>query len=557
MGSNHVSRTSTRFPAAKLRRSGTLARRPAVSVRAATTSASAGSWSSCNGLVARRSSARFPAAKLRRSGTLARRPAVSVRAATTSASAGSWSSCNGLVARRSSARFPAAKLRRSGTLARRPAVSVRAATTSASAGSWSSCNGLVARRSFTRFPAAKLQRYGTPARRPAVSVRAATTSASEGNSKNLPGSNRVAYRFRQTCQQTLDESPRLPGSYSPGRGVLLASHPVRYYPNAFPPVAPVATSAPPVIATPAIVASVQTPPTKQPSATTARTRESAEITRILGPLGIVVILVLVLLYFGRGGKRLSICSNCKAITITDGNPCLKCQREDSRRQAELEATLRRRQAELEATERVRQEKERRQRELDLRRQEFARNIRSLSFLQQLEPMTFQRLIWLAYERSGYAVTETPAGRDGGVDGFLKKDGHLYVLQCKRYRFDVGEPIVRDLFGTLHHHHAQGAILVTTGTISRPAKEFSEGKSIELVDGKALLALLDATEITAGLVPDSFVSNHTPRALQEQKICPKCGGELRRRKSRRGRPFIGCSNYPTCRYTAQVATPLRF
>ncbi len=35
-----------------------------------------------------------------------------------------------------------------------------------------------------------------------------------------------------------------------------------------------------------------------------------------------------------------------------------------------------------------------------------------------------------------------------------------------------------------------------------------------------------------------------------KVCPECGGALVRRQSKRG-PFIGCSNYPTCRYTAKV------
>ena len=30
-------------------------------------------------------------------------------------------------------------------------------------------------------------------------------------------------------------------------------------------------------------------------------------------------------------------------------------------------------------------------------------------------------------------------------------------------------------------------------------------------------------------------------------CPKCGGRLVSRKSKYG-PFLGCSNYPNCRYT---------
>jgi DNA topoisomerase-1 len=34
-------------------------------------------------------------------------------------------------------------------------------------------------------------------------------------------------------------------------------------------------------------------------------------------------------------------------------------------------------------------------------------------------------------------------------------------------------------------------------------------------------------------------------------CPRCGGELVTRRGRRG-PFVGCSNYPQCTYTAQIS-----
>ena len=32
-----------------------------------------------------------------------------------------------------------------------------------------------------------------------------------------------------------------------------------------------------------------------------------------------------------------------------------------------------------------------------------------------------------------------------------------------------------------------------------------------------------------------------------EMCPECGKELVRRKSRFGTTFIGCSNYPKCKY----------
>lgn len=39
-------------------------------------------------------------------------------------------------------------------------------------------------------------------------------------------------------------------------------------------------------------------------------------------------------------------------------------------------------------------------------------------------------------------------------------------------------------------------------------------------------------------------------LEANGICPRCHGQLVMRKGRYGN-FVGCSNYPTCKYTAQI------
>lgn len=34
-------------------------------------------------------------------------------------------------------------------------------------------------------------------------------------------------------------------------------------------------------------------------------------------------------------------------------------------------------------------------------------------------------------------------------------------------------------------------------------------------------------------------------------CPRCGGELKERKSKTGNSFMGCSNYPNCRFVRDI------
>lgn len=195
-----------------------------------------------------------------------------------------------------------------------------------------------------------------------------------------------------------------------------------------------------------------------------------------------------------------------------------------------------------------------ERQTALKKKEFVRNVRTLKFLQTLDPEVFQRLVWKIYEGLGFSVEETPMGKDGGVDGILHKNGSRSILQCKRYLGDIGEPIVRDLFGTMHHRRAQSGILVTTGRISMPAHTFAEGKPLSLVDGKRLLELLDAARLSDDVIPDEFVlrSSSPPLALQERRgrsrLCPLCGEKLTRRKGRNG-AFLGCTAYPSCKYTS--------
>lgn len=42
-----------------------------------------------------------------------------------------------------------------------------------------------------------------------------------------------------------------------------------------------------------------------------------------------------------------------------------------------------------------------------------------------------------------------------------------------------------------------------------------------------------------------------QAVVPMEVCPKCGGELKKRNGRFGE-FWGCSNYPSCRFTKNIA-----
>ncbi len=186
-------------------------------------------------------------------------------------------------------------------------------------------------------------------------------------------------------------------------------------------------------------------------------------------------------------------------------------------------------------------------------------------LESLRALTWQQFEWLvgeAYRRKGYTVEESIAGgADGGIDLILRKDGQTALVQCKRWKTQsVGAPIIREQFGLLTHHNADKVIVVTSGRFTREAVAFAEGKPVELVDGAALLSLVQSVQ--KATIPTPSVITSLPKtdsaapALIEQHLsvasiaCPTCGATMVKRTAKRGsnagNSFWGCSNYPTCR-----------
>ena len=112
-------------------------------------------------------------------------------------------------------------------------------------------------------------------------------------------------------------------------------------------------------------------------------------------------------------------------------------------------------------------------------------------LYALSPRAFEHFAAELFERRGYTVEVRGRAGDLGVDLALTgPDGRRAVVQCKRYRHQVGPDIVRELFGTMVHERAHHGFLVTTAEISDAARSWAADKPITLIDGAALSGLSD-------------------------------------------------------------------
>lgn len=130
----------------------------------------------------------------------------------------------------------------------------------------------------------------------------------------------------------------------------------------------------------------------------------------------------------------------------------------------------------------------------------------ISILRKMTSNGFERFCKYLLRVYGFErVTVTPAGKDGGIDGFGVLQVNPFVsfkviFQCKRYKGTVSRAQVGDLRNAMIGRADKG-IMITTGIFSEDAKREAarEGAPhIELIDGIQLVAMLEKEEI--GLKP---------------------------------------------------------
>lgn len=116
-------------------------------------------------------------------------------------------------------------------------------------------------------------------------------------------------------------------------------------------------------------------------------------------------------------------------------------------------------------------------------------IRSLDDIYALSPGQFEEFVGFLFQRMGYSAKVVGHSGDEGIDIELRRTGELaaprVVAQCKRYKGSVGQPIVREFYGSFAERASEG-YLVTTGTFTDPAREWARSRPLHLIDGAALL-----------------------------------------------------------------------
>lgn len=123
--------------------------------------------------------------------------------------------------------------------------------------------------------------------------------------------------------------------------------------------------------------------------------------------------------------------------------------------------------------------------------------RTLKKLKYLSWDDFELLCMELFVKIGWEVQgNEKKGADGGVDIWMHKTSFTKknisaIVQCKRYEDAlVTIKVIREMYGLMHEHKVDEAYIVTTSRFTKECYLFTEGKKMTLIDGVALLKLIE-------------------------------------------------------------------
>lgn len=146
----------------------------------------------------------------------------------------------------------------------------------------------------------------------------------------------------------------------------------------------------------------------------------------------------------------------------------------------------------------------------------------LESLLAISPADFEKLVSELFESMGYDVKVTGKPGDQGVDIRLTRGDEVSIAQCKKYRGTVGQPAIRDFYGTMQHEKVLRGYFVTSGMFSVAASTWAAGKPIVLVDGPELLTSMrnQSIEIPSNEEPSRAISRRDAPLASALRLAKK-------------------------------------
>lgn len=123
--------------------------------------------------------------------------------------------------------------------------------------------------------------------------------------------------------------------------------------------------------------------------------------------------------------------------------------------------------------------------------------RMLAYLRKIDALVFEELVLTAFEAGqGLSIIRNDAYTgDGGIDGRVYLNGHLYLIQAKRYEGAIDAQHVREFCEVVLQQEARGGIFVHTGRTPPGAyRQLAQHRQVILISGDRLVQLMQANPL---------------------------------------------------------------
>ena len=169
-------------------------------------------------------------------------------------------------------------------------------------------------------------------------------------------------------------------------------------------------------------------------------------------------------------------------------------------------------------------------------------------IDKMDGYQFETYLKALYKELGFKSDITQAAADFGADLVMRDNNKKVVIQAKRYGYQnkVSIGAIQEVYSAIPYYKADQGIVITNSYYTAAARKLAKACKVRLLDRKDLISFIKQ-------INPSFEAGEIRRTVAaENRPCPLCNGELIQRTSHNGNHFMGCSNYPKCKHTENVA-----
>jgi len=117
------------------------------------------------------------------------------------------------------------------------------------------------------------------------------------------------------------------------------------------------------------------------------------------------------------------------------------------------------------------------------------NKTSLTDLDKLKGIEFEKALGQIFKTQGYTVQETPASNDYGADLLLEKFGRKIAVQAKRYEGTVPNRAIQEAHTAKEYYDCDEAWIVTQSNLSNNSTKMANKLKVKIIDRQQLQKMI--------------------------------------------------------------------